>query len=233
MHRRLKDVLTRIAELPEREARWLNTVSLLEFTGARKIGRTVADRHPTLEVLQHLADETRHALAFKRLATEVAGREVTGYLCLEAAATYFQTLDRALSSWATQTLGREDVRLNYLLTTTLIEQRAMQVYPLYKAATRHPTVKEELGKIVAEEQSHRRSIETVCIEALAAAGTDLDQPLAIEARLFEAMLAALERELSTPPVPCCAPRGRADIALRRDVPAAQFRDGKIPPRQMT
>jgi len=200
MNRRLKDVLARIAELPEREARWLNTVSLLEFTGARKISRTVADRHPTLEVLQHLADETRHALAFKRLATEVAGREVTGYLCLEAAATYFQTLDRALSSWATQTLGREDVRLNYLLTTTLIEQRAMQVYPLYKAATRHPVVKEELGKIVAEEQSHRRSIETVCIEALAAAGTDLDQPLAIEARLFEAMLAALERELSTPPV---------------------------------
>ena len=54
MHGRLKQVLARISETPEVEARWLNTVSLLEFTGARKIGRTVADRHPSLEVLQHL-----------------------------------------------------------------------------------------------------------------------------------------------------------------------------------
>ena len=219
MHRRLKDVLIRIAERPEREARWLNTVSLLEFTGARKISRTVADRHPTLEVLQHLADETRHALAFKRLATEVAGSEVTDYLSLDAAATYFQTLDRALASWATQTLGREDVRLNYLLTTTLIEQRAMQVYPLYKAATRHSAVKEELGKIVAEEQSHRRSIEAICIEALAAAGTDHEQPLAIEEPLFDALLGALETEL-----------GRADVPPER---LGQFRGGKTPPRQIT
>ena len=195
MRERIHDVLTRIAEDPEREARWLNTVSLLEFTGARKISRTVADQHPTLDILEHLADETRHALAFKRLATEVAGREVVDHLCLEAAMTYFQTLDRALAAWATEGSGREDVRLNYLLTTTLIEQRAMQLYPLYKAATRRPEVKEELGRVIAEEQSHRRTIEQRCIEALAAAGTGLVRPRAIEAALFESLLTALEREV--------------------------------------
>jgi hypothetical protein len=192
---RLHDVLTRIAEDPEREARWLNTLSLLEFTGARKISRTVADRHPTLEILEHLADETRHALAFKRLATDVAGREVVDYLCLEAAMTYFQTLDRALAAWGTETRGRDDVRLNYLLTTTLIEHRAMQLYPLYKAASRRPEVKEELGRVVAEEQSHRRTIEQRCTEALAAAGRDLAHPRALEAKLFESLLMALEREV--------------------------------------
>ena len=121
---------------------------------------------------------------------------MTGYLCLEAAATYFQTLDRALAAWATQANGREDVRLNYLLTTTLIEQRAMQLYPIYKAATRQAVVKEELGKVVAEEQRHRHSIEEICIETLATAGTDLGRPRAIEAELFAVFLAALEREVS-------------------------------------
>ena len=195
MHARLKQVLARISETPEREARWLNTVSLLEFTGARKIGRTVADRHPSLEVLQHLADETRHALAFKRLAIAVAGREISEYLCLEAAATYFQTLDRSLAAWATSALGGEDARVNYLLTTTLVELRAMQVYPLYKAATGRTDVKEELGRIVAEEQRHRRSIEEVCSEVLGAAGADLARPREIEASLFEDLLVALEREV--------------------------------------
>ena len=220
MHVRLKQVLTRISESSEREARWLNTVSLLEFTGARKIGRTVADRHPSLDVLQHLADETRHALAFKRLAVEVAGREITEYLCLEAAVTYFQTLDRSLAAWAASVLGREDLRLNYLLTTTLIEQRAMQVYPLYKAATGQAVVKEELGRIVAEEQRHRRSIEEVCSEVLGAAGTDLTRPQAIEVALFEGLLAALEEEVG---------RGvSGDVVL-----GGQFRDGYTPPRQIT
>lgn len=195
MRERIQQVLKRLAADTEREARWLNTVSLLEFIGARKISRTVADRHPTLEVLQHLADETRHALAFKKLACEVAGKEVEGYLCPQAAGTYFQTLDRALAAWAAKATGAEDTYLSYLLTTTLIEQRAMQIYPLYKAATRNPVVREELGRVVVEEQSHRRSIEDLCVETLGARGLDLAEPKAIEAGLFEGLLAALEAEV--------------------------------------
>ena len=195
MRERIQEVLRRIAQEPSLEARWLNTVSLLEFIGARKISRTVADRHPSLEVLSHLADETRHALAFKRLACELEGGEVQGYLCPEAAGIYFQTLDRALAAWAAQALGREDTRLSYLLTTTLIEKRAMLIYPLYKAATRSAQVREELGRVVTEEQGHRRSIEETCLEALAQlCGKDLAEPIVLEAGLFEGLLAALEAE---------------------------------------
>lgn len=194
MRERIQTVLKQIAAEPALEARWLNTLSLLEFTGARKISRTVADRHPTLEVLGHLADETRHALAFKRLACEVAGSEVSGYLCAQEAAVWFQTLDRELAAWASETLGREDVRLNYLLTTTLVEQRAMLLYPLYKAATHHPSVRAELGKVVTEEQSHRRDIEESCLRLLKEAGVpDLSAPKALEERLFAGFLSALER----------------------------------------
>lgn len=195
---RIHAVLKQISTEPALEARWLNTLSLLEFVGARKISRTVADRHPSLEVLSHLADETRHALAFKRLACEVAGGEVSEYLCPREATTYFQTLDRELAAWATQALGHEDVHLHYLLTTTLVEQRAMLLYPLYKASTRQAAVRAELGKVVTEEQSHRLDIEETCKLRLAGAGvSDLSAPRGIEERLFGAFLSALEREVST------------------------------------
>lgn len=206
MRERIQAVLRQIAAAPALEARWLNTLSLLEFIGARKISRTVADRHPSLEVLGHLADETRHAMAFKRLACEVAGGEISEYLCAQEAAAWFQMLDRELAAWASQALGREDVRLNYLLTTTLVEQRAMLLYPLYKAATRHPSVRAELGKIVTEEQSHRRDIEETCWQSLTAAGVpDVSTPKAIEERLFGGLLSALEREAAREDAPSPQP----------------------------
>jgi hypothetical protein len=193
MRERIQAVLKQIAAEPTLEARWLNTLSLLEFIGARKISRTVADRHPSLEVLGHLADETRHALAFKRLACEVAGTEISEYLCPQEAAAWFQTLDRELAAWTTRAVGHEDVRLNYLVTTTLVEQRAMVLYPLYKAATRQAAVRAELGKVVTEEQSHRREIEQTCQRLLAEAGVpDLSALKALEERLFDGFLSALE-----------------------------------------
>jgi hypothetical protein len=202
MRDRIQTVLRQLAQTPEVEARWLHTLSLMEFIGARKISRTVADRHPSLEVLGHLADETRHAFAFKRLSAEVAGAEIPGFLCPEAAGRYFQALDHELATWATSYTGRPDVYLHYLLTTTAIERRAMVLYPLYKAASRHPGVREELGRIVTEEQSHRRTIEDACVARLTAVGASLDAALELEERLFSAFIGELEaavaRESSEP-----------------------------------
>jgi hypothetical protein len=207
MRERIQAILRQIAAEPVLEARWLNTLSLLEFIGARKISRTVGDRHPSLKVLGHLADETRHAMAFKRLACEVADSEVSEYLCAQEAAAWFQMLDRELAAWATQALGREDVRLNYLLTTTLVEQRAMMLYPLYKAVTRQASVRAELGKVVTEEQSHRRDIEETCRRLLTEAGVpDFSAPRAIEERLFGELLLALEREAAQGEAPAPKPQ---------------------------
>ncbi|NTX63158.1 hypothetical protein HUA74_21135 [Myxococcus sp. CA051A] len=205
MRDRIQAVLRQLAQAPELEARWLHTLSLMEFIGARKISRTVADRHPSLEVLGHLSDETRHAFAFKRLSAEVAGGEITTFLCPEAAGRYFQGLDHELATWATAHTGQPDVYLHYLLTTTAIERRAMVLYPLYKAASRNTSVREELGRVVTEEQSHRRTIEDACVARLTAVGASLEEALALEERLFGAFLAelepAVERELAALPSP--------------------------------
>jgi hypothetical protein len=218
MRDRIQAVLRQLAQTPRLEARWLHTLSLMEFIGARKISRTVADRHPSLEVLGHLADETRHAYAFKRLSVEVAGAEVTDALCPEAAARYFQALDHELAAWATAHTGAPDVYLHYLLTTTTIERRAMVLYPLYKAASRHPAVREELGRVVTEEQGHRRTIEDACVARLSAVGASLDEALALEERLFGAFIGELEaavaRELSATPPPAVTSTGTDDRTAR-------------------
>ncbi|MCP3136876.1 hypothetical protein [Pyxidicoccus xibeiensis] len=192
MRDRIQAVLRQLSQSPRVEARWLHTLSLMEFIGARKISRTVADRHPSLEVLGHLADETRHAFAFKRLSAELGGAEPSDFLCPEAAGRYFQALDHELATWATGYTGAPDMYLHYLLTTTAIERRAMVLYPLYKAASRHPGVREELGRIVTEEQSHRRTIEDACVARLSAVGASLDAALALEERLFAAFITELE-----------------------------------------
>ncbi|MBJ6760641.1 hypothetical protein JGU66_07685 [Myxococcaceae bacterium JPH2] len=197
MRDRIQAVLRQLAQTPEVEARWLNTLSLMEFIGARKISRTVADRHPSLEVLGHLADETRHAFTFKNLACAVAGGEVTEHLCATEAATWFQSLDRGLAEWATSLTGTSDVYLHYLLTTAVVERRAMVLYPLYKAASRNAVVREELGRVVVEEQSHRRTLEDACVARLAAVGATLEPALAMEERLFEPFLGALEAHVAS------------------------------------
>ncbi len=213
MRDRILAVLRQLSQTPELEARWLHTLSLMEFIGARKISRTVADRHPSLEVLGHLADETRHAFAFKRLSAEVAGAEITTLLCPEAAGRYFQGLDHELAAWATSFTGAPDVYLHYLLTTTAIERRAMVLYPLYKAASRHPGVREELGRVVIEEQSHRRDIEDACVARLTAVGASLEAALALEERLFTAFIGELEAAVAREAA-AFVPAPAGDVAAR-------------------
>ncbi|MFN0063021.1 MAG: hypothetical protein ACKVPX_10970 [Myxococcaceae bacterium] len=204
MRERIQSALEVVVRSSKQEAAWLNTLSLLEFTGARKISRTVAAHHPSLDVLQHWADETRHAAVLKRLAHERLGAEPDEYLCLEAAKAYFADLDAALAEWLLAHGGDGNPLLNYLLVTTTVERRAMQLYPLYRAVTSDAQVREELSRIIVEEQSHRRAIEDRCRNLLAAGGLSFETPLAKEEALFDRFWEAVEKVLLLPVTPLVA-----------------------------
>lgn len=195
MRNRLKTLLDAITSETEHETKWLNTVSLLEYIGARKIGKTMCQRHPSAVVLDHWADETRHAYAFKRLCEEVNGGECEEYLAHDAAIGFFQKLDERASQWVTEATGEDDPRQNYLLVTTLIERRAMMVYPLYRAATSHDFVRDELQAIIVEEQDHRVEIEERAIAHLESKGVDIDKAFALEEDLFGSLLTAMAMEI--------------------------------------
>lgn len=191
----MKDFLEKIVQDPALESRWLHTLSLLEYIGARKIGKTFAHQHPSLEVLEHHADETRHAYAFKRLAVMVSGETEPGYLCEQEAIAYFQMLDRSLSEWIAKLTGQEDSFQSYLIVTTLIERRAIKLYPLYSKMTHNQAVRDELIKVIGEEANHRVSIEEKCLKILNRHGLqDFEQPEAIESELFQKMLDVLQEE---------------------------------------
>jgi rubrerythrin len=164
---------------------------LLEYTGAQKISKSVASTHPKRAVvLDHLADEARHAYAFKRLYEHVAALdsdgEEPGYLCVQAAETYFRRLDERATTWMTELAGEQHQQECYLLVTTLVERRAMEMYPLYRSATDIDEVADELQQIVVEEQDHRVAIEENCKDLLAKYGVDsLDPVDELEAELFD------------------------------------------------
>ena len=197
----MRDALEIITACPTLEARWLHTLSLLEFVGARKISRTVAQRHPSLDVLEHWSDETRHAAAFKRLALHEQPGELAP-LAADAALTYFKSLDEQATRWLLERAQLDqETRGAYLLVTTLIERRAMRLYPLYRSLTARPDVQLELKQIILEEADHRRTIEAALSERLAQLGVhdDIANAQALEDDLFARFHAQLMAALSQAP----------------------------------
>lgn len=192
-----KSLLKKIVGSPQLEARWLNTLSLLEFIGSRKIAKTVcADGHPAENVLKHYADETRHAHAFRALSANLSGeRGRDDYLCHDQAISYFQLLDQFVGEWLEENIKENLPHNNYLLVTTLVEKRAMKLYPLYRALTQNPTVQDELQKIILEESSHKPAIETAAHALLKQHGLKLKPCEKIEVQLFGTFEDAVEREL--------------------------------------
>lgn len=193
----MKDLLEKIAVNPAREAKWLNTLSLLEFIGARKISKTVCQTHPSLEVLQHFSDETHHAFVFKELSHIVSKGKCSAYLCQDQAVSYFQMLDASLSEWLSELTDEEDTYSNYLLVTCLIERRAMKIYPLYKEVTQNPEVKKALARIIKEEGSHRKSIDARIKAIFSKKGNrrSMELCLALEEKLFGLFEHSLRKEL--------------------------------------
>ena len=194
----MKEILRKITAESALEAKWLNTLSLLEFIGARKIAKTVGQDHPSLMVLEHHADETRHAYAFKKLCQELSEESRPEYLCRDAAVKYFQTLDHQLSEWLRDRTGTDELTYpSYLLTTSLIERRAMKLYPLYRDATSQEAVREELHVVIEEESTHRPLIDRELKKWLERHGQDgLEACWQLEDELFQAFENALRASLA-------------------------------------
>ena len=181
----IKDVLKKIVSDDVLEARWLKTVSILEYIGSRKISKTVAQKYPILEILEHLSDETRHAYAFAKLSEKMSEGKAVTPLCVEEGLHYFQTLDQNLSDYVKNLLGHEDMYASYLFVTCAIERRAMSLYPYYQSITSHGFVRDELRQVIVEESNHRKPIEDKVSQILKKHHRDdFSECQAIEEKLF-------------------------------------------------
>ena len=153
-----RDFLGAVVERPLMHAKFLNTLSLLEYMGARKILKSQRAETISYEILAHTSEEIRHAQMLKKLSLKLSEGKLEDYssenlLCGAEGARYFQTIDTA----AFKALGHPDPWVNYLLTTLLIEERANSIYPHYAALPKAELASIFKG-IVREEDTHLQDI---------------------------------------------------------------------------
>lgn len=155
------NTIQQLLHKPELHARFLNTFSLLEFIGARKIMKSQQEEMVTPTVLAHATEEIRHAQIIKKLAIKVGGKNVISYeprtlLCGQEARNYIHGIDYK----AQEVLGETDSWRNYLLTTLIVEERAQELYPYYDMALSSIGLGGPLATIVREEVGHLEEVIT-------------------------------------------------------------------------
>jgi len=143
-------------------AKWLNTLSLMENTGARKISASEDPQTVTYIILKHAAEEHRHAFYLKK-QIEKAGKEycptyASEYLVApEFSRYYLNRLDIDVCRYLKKELALrgKDLRFGaYLLVTYAIEVRADEIYPVYQQALEDAGSKVNVKSIILEEEGH-------------------------------------------------------------------------------
>ncbi|CRI33583.1 Uncharacterized protein BN1224_CV14_A_10910 [Chlamydia pneumoniae] len=164
---RWEPVLKEIVASNYWHAQWINTLSFLENSGAKKIS---ASEHPTEvkeEVLKHAAEEFRHGHYLKTQISRISETSLPDYTSknlLGGLLTkyYLHLLDlrtcRVLEneySLSGQTLKTAA----YILVTYAIELRASELYPLYHDILKEAQSKITVKSIILEEQGHLQEME--------------------------------------------------------------------------
>jgi hypothetical protein len=197
-----QDVLTRLSENRELHARFLNSISLMEYMGARKIMKSQHEKDVSFEVLAHMSEEVRHAQIFKKMALKLSEGQLISYdepflLAGNEARAYIQTVDQSVC----QVLQQKDTHLNYLLSTLLIEERANSVYPFYIKLVEPYGFGSHIQKILREEEHHLKEIEDGLKQKQILDDQQMAHLRAQEQLAFDQLIAAVDRELKIVVVP--------------------------------
>ncbi|MDB5133875.1 MAG: hypothetical protein JWP37_478, partial [Mucilaginibacter sp.] len=143
-------------------ARWLNTLSLMENTGARKISASEDSETVTYIILKHAAEEHRHAFYLKKQIEKVGKTQCPTYannylIAPKSSKYYLNQLDVDVCRYLKRELGLngKDLRFAaYLLVTYAIEVRADELYPVYQEALDNVSSKVNVKSIILEEEGH-------------------------------------------------------------------------------
>lgn len=191
-----KLILKEVVSRPELHARFLNTLSLLEYIGARKIMKSQEESQITPTVLAHMTEEIRHAQVLKKLALKVGGEAVRSYaeeslLCGREGREYIQGIDLK----ACALLSEKNPWQNYLVTTLIVEERAQSLYPYYDELLIPLGLGGPLKAIYREEEEHLTQV----LSALKMAGglteTQVDLVRQEEKVRFDAFFTAVSGRL--------------------------------------
>lgn len=189
----LQQILQHIVPSDELHGKWLNSLSMMENTGARKISKY---EHPVLAdiiVLKHAAEEARHAYYLKKQIGKLAGVSCPDYsypylLAPVESHHYLNMLDveacRYLKSKMGLT-GRELKHGAYLLVTYAIEVRADMLYGVYQEVLTGHGSKVNVKSIILEEEGHLAEMQRMLQEFHPDWQTLAADMCAVEDKLFQ------------------------------------------------
>lgn len=199
----LKRVINQIVSSSELHAKWLNSLSMMENTGARKISASEHDQLVDEIVLKHAAEEARHAYYLKSQIKKTGYSGCKTYQMDELLAPiqsqqYLHVLDTSISRYLKQELDFEGNQLKYaayLLVTYAIEVRADELYPVYEEVLRATESKISVRMIVVEEQGHLEEMIQQMDTFFGDWKSHGEFALAIEKRLFERWVNSIQKSV--------------------------------------
>ncbi len=184
-------------------ARWLNTLSLMENTGARKISASEDPETVTYIILKHAAEEHRHAFYLKKQIEKIdlgnCPTYASDYLIAPKSSKYYlNQLDVDVCRYLKRQLGLKGKELRfaaYLLVTYAIEVRADELYPIYQEELDKVSSKINVKSIILEEEGHLEEM----INQLKSFSPDwqfhANNAVKMESRLFEQWVGQLSTEV--------------------------------------
>jgi hypothetical protein len=200
---RIAPLLARIIADPAIHARFVNTLSRMEYVGVRKILKSRRSEDLDLGGLQHILDEAVHALRLKKAATALAGRQPAlvrtfadgDTLAGDAGEGYLQALDRRAEEQLGDLPDSDRAEANYLLTSAAIEVRAQVFYPIYDQQLQALGAGFSVAAITKDEDRHLAEMASGLALRLGHWRARLEPVIAAEEALFGQLLTAIEAAL--------------------------------------
>jgi hypothetical protein len=199
----LKELFTGLVSDKNKHVKLLNTLSLMENTGARKISACEHKTDVTMIVLKHAAEEHRHAYYLKKQIAKLDEKACPTYADEYLAAPYdsrlyLNKLDVAVCRYLKDIFGFSSSELRfaaYLLVTYAIEVRADELYPVYQDVLDETKSKVNVKSIILEEEGHLEEM----LHQLKQFSPDWEihaqKAVEIETGLFKDWIQALSKEI--------------------------------------
>ena len=191
----LLKILETVTSHKDLHAKFLNTLSYLEYIGARKMLKSLPAPILNKSFLDHINEEIRHSLFLKSLAEKLAqtnyGFKEQELIAGSEASRYFQEVDHYGLKFSFS-----NPVLNYLYTTYAIEQRAMIFYSLYNDILKKKIFPFSMQSILNDEAEHLDYVLKQIQKIDPFWETQLEEISQFEHQKYFSFLISLEKEIS-------------------------------------
>ena len=191
----LLKILETVTSHKDLHAKFLNTLSYLEYIGARKMLKSLPASILDKTFLEHINEEIRHSLFLKSLAQNLAKKSSSfkeqELIAGSTASHYFQEVDHYGLKFSFS-----NPVLNYLYTTYAIEQRAILFYSLYNDILKKKNFPFSMQTILNDELEHLDHVLKKIQEMDPFWEVNLEEISQFEHQKYFSFLINLEKEVS-------------------------------------